>query len=72
VNKAAEGAGVGDEGSGDGESNGEVQGEVDEGAEDAIVISDGETAAALQPATKPNATNPTATPLRRPSRDLLP
>ena len=67
MNEGAEGAEVGAEGSVDGE----LEGEVEEGEDDAIVVDDGEGHAALQPATRPSATTPTATRLMRPSRDLL-
>lgn len=71
VNEAAEGSGVGVEGSGEGEV---AEGIADaivvgDGEADATVVRDGEAPAPLQPATRYKAARLTARPLMRPSRD---
>lgn len=70
VNEAADGPGVGDAGSregdfAEGEANALVVGE---GEATALVVGDGEATAAAQPPIRPAAASPTIKPLSQPSR----
>ena len=65
MNEGAEGAEVGAEGS----VGGELGGELERNEDDAIVVDDVEGNAALQPATRPSATNPAPMRFMRPNLD---
>ncbi len=73
VNEAAEGSGVGVEGSGEGEVAEGITDDiiVGDGEDDDTVVRDGEAPAPLQPATRHKAATMTAMPLMRPSRDRV-